>query len=572
MRRILTYTLCALAAIVLHSRSYFLQWPDIPIHIHDFLDMLFPWKHLGAGLFFNSEEFRAFIPARLTGTGNYLNLHLGGFFFTLFPPAFALLLHKTTCHLLGFAGMHLLLLRIIPNMKRHSLFCAFFALQFALLPLYYDQISFTGTAIAPFLAWSLLCIALDGWNWKRALVLILCPFFSFLLHAPAFLLVLYMVFLLYRRRAGHSVKSGLQAAFLCAALYLITHYDYILMSTGYGGFALNREDYLLSALHRPQDYSLELAAKRALTMLIDGQYHVNTYQRLLLLPVCSLVFAVNCFAGGKDRHPDLPGKTQQALFLCIIFCAFTQGFFSWLPIVRIKESLPLISMVKMRFWYLNQILWYSCFALSCFQVLNMIERTASGAPLKRLLAVLLFMGAGIQFAIIELRTTDTMPVPESSFQRFFAPELFARASSAIPENKKDIRTVTFGMSPTITSFNGFRGIDLYEPTYSLRHKREFRVIIAAELEKDPVIKEYFDDWGSRCYIFQAGALDWMRNEARPQHLDLDYGQLRRMGVSHIVSSVAIDTEKTNAIDLVSKTPRLSPEESFWETVYIYRIK
>ncbi|MDR0827113.1 MAG: DUF6044 family protein [Desulfovibrio sp.] len=578
MRRFLIYSLCALAAISLHSRAYFLDWPNIPIHIHDFLDMLFPWKHLGAGILFNSEEFRSFIPARLTGMGNYLNLHLGGFFFALFsPPQAALLIHKISCHFLGFAGMYLLLGRIIPANRRKSLFCAFFALQFALLPLYYDQITFTSTAIIPFLAWALLSIALDGWNVRRALVLVLCPFFSFLLHAPIFLFALYAVFLIYRQCRGHSMKNGLAALALCLGLYLISHYDYVLMSVGYDGFALNRADYLLAALNRPQDYTLALAVQKTLTMLIDGQYHVNTFQRQVLLPVCAAVFIVNCLASGKmrslaDEKLSYARKIQIVLFLTIIFCAFTQGLFAWLPIVRIKESLPIVSMIKMRFWYLNQILWYSCFAIACWELLCLIYRLAPASTPKGLLTALLFLVASAQFVIIELRSTDTMPKTESSFQQFFAPELFARVSASIPENKKDFRTVTFGMSPTISSFNGFRGIDLYEPTYSLDHKREFRKIIAAELEKDPVIREYFDDWGSRCYIFQAHALDWMRNESKAQHVDLNYEQLRQMNVSYIVSSVAMDTENSADIELVSITPRLSPQESYWENIYVYKIK
>lgn len=578
MRRILIYSLCALTAIILHSRAYFLNWPDIPIHIHDFLDMLFPWKHLGAGIFFNSEEFRNFIPARLTGMGDYLNLHLGGFFFALFsPPQAALLIHKISCHFLGFTGMYLLLGRIIPDNRHKSPFCAFFALQFALLPLYYDQITFTGTAVTPFLAWALLGIALDGWNLRRALVLVLCPFFSFLLHAPIFLFALYSVFLLYRKGRGYSIKNGLTGLVLCLGLYLISHYDYILMSIGYDGFALNRSDYLLAALNRPQDYTLELAVQKTLTMLIDGQYHVNTFQRQVALPVCAAVFIINCLAGKKmralaDEEVSYVRKVQMVLFLTIIFCAFTQGFFAWMPIVKIKESLPIVSMIKMRFWYLNQVLWYSCFAITCWELLRLIYRLAPGSIPKHLLTTALFLVAAAQFAIIELRSMDTMPITESSFQQFFAPELFARVSADLPENKKDFRTVTFGMSPTISSFNGFRGIDLYEPTYSLEHKREFRKIIAAELEKDPVIREYFDDWGSRCYIFQAHALDWMRNENKPQHVDLDYGQLRKMKVSYIISSVVMDTANSTDIKLISKTPRLSPEESYWENIYVYKIK
>ncbi|MDR2668510.1 MAG: DUF6044 family protein, partial [Desulfovibrio sp.] len=327
MRRCILYGSCALLVVVFASRRWFLQWPDIPVYIHDFLDMLFPWKHLGAGIFFNSGEFRSFIPARFAGTGDYLNLRLGGFFFTLFPPTYALLLHKLACHMIGFTGMYLFLRRVIPDMPRAfpdtnervglpylppdtcavlgqrnrssrllpdlfgqrpvtSLFCAFFALQYALLPLFYDQISYTGTAVTPILAWALLSIALDGWNGKRALALAVCPFFSFLLHAPLFLLFFYALFLLRRKLDGFGTAHGAQAACVCLLLYAVTHYDYILMAAGWNGFEMNRTDYLRDALNSPEDYTAAVAAGKALKMLVEGQYHVSTYQKYLMLPFC----------------------------------------------------------------------------------------------------------------------------------------------------------------------------------------------------------------------------------------------------------------------------------------------
>jgi hypothetical protein len=578
VRRFLLYGTCALLVIVFASRRWFMQWPDIPIHIHDFLDMLFPWKHLGAGVFFNSDEFRSFIPARFAGTGDYLNLRAGGFFFALFPPVYALLLHKLACHMIGFGGMYLFLRRVVPDMPRASLCCAFFALQFALLPLFYDQISFTGTAFTPVLAWALLSIALGGWNVGRALALIVCPFFTFLLHAPLFLMFFYAFFLLYRKRDGFSVAHGAQALCVCLALYLVTHYDYVLMAFGRNGFEMNRTDYLRAALNSPEDYTAAEAAGRALNMLVEGQYHVNTFQKPIMLPFCLAVFLLNCIRrvrGGtpdtvRDGRVESTARAQAAFFSAVVFSAFTYGFFSWLPVVRVKECLPLVAVIQMRFWYTNQLFWYACFAVSCIQ---MFLSSAALRPVPRkAVCGFLVLTAAMQFVVVEMLSRVSMPSPELSFRQFFAPEQFARVAASIPEDRKHFRIITFGMSPTVTSFNGFRGVDLYEPVFSMRHKREFRKIIAAELEKDARIKEYFDDWGARCYLFQADALDWMRNESFPRYVDIGYDHLRRMKVSYIVSSVALDTARMKDITLVSETPRLAPEESYWRTVYVYKVR
>ncbi|MDR2161168.1 MAG: DUF6044 family protein [Desulfovibrio sp.] len=601
--RFLVCCLAALAVICLFNRDYFLQWPDIPIYIHDFLDMILPWKHLGAGLFFNSDMYREFIPAKFTATGNYLNLHWGGFFFVFLPPVPALLIHKISCHFAGFCGMYLFLDLVLPPIRPRTLFRAVFALQYALLPLFYDQIAFTGTASVPLLAWALLGITLRGWSRPRAAVLCLCPFFGFLLHAPAFLFLVHAAFLGYWKMSGHSPRNGAQALTIGVILFLASHYDYILMATGYGGFVLNRVDYMRAALNRQEDYSLGRAAAAALSMLIRGQYHVPAFQTWILLPVCSIVCAGNILrlegrrpaanktglglSGGRDfsqSRQNIPygqgfrtAQIQTAFFLAIVFCALAFGFFSWLPVISLKSALPVLGLAQMRFWYLNQIFWYACFALSCCQIFAFLEkfasRRASSSALLRSLAFLpLVLLTGAQFIILDLRARDSMPKPESSFYPFFAPDLFARVEATLPEKKETFRTLTFGMSPTVTSFNGFRGIDLYEPAYSLEHKRAFRAIIAAELEKDPVIREYFDDWGARCYLFQAKALGWMRNEPSPQPLDIDVRRMLRLGARYILSSVAIDLAHRKDLEEISRTPRLSPKESLWETIYVYRVR
>ena len=57
------------------------------------------------------------------------------------------------------------------------------------------------------------------------------------------------------------------------------------------------------------------------------------------------------------------------------------------------------------------------------------------------------------------------------------------------------------MCPAVALEAGFYCIDGYSNNYSLEYKHEFRGIIEEELEKCPAMKGYFDDWGSRCYLF-----------------------------------------------------------------------
>jgi hypothetical protein len=74
-----------------------------------------------------------------------------------------------------------------------------------------------------------------------------------------------------------------------------------------------------------------------------------------------------------------------------------------------------------------------------------------------------------------------------------------------------IRVLNYDLDPAVASFNGFFSLDGYSNNYSRRYKEEFREIIRLQLERDPVARVYFDDWGSRAYLIFEGrnpAINW----------------------------------------------------------------
>jgi hypothetical protein len=127
------------------------------------------------------------------------------------------------------------------------------------------------------------------------------------------------------------------------------------------------------------------------------------------------------------------------------------------------------------------------------------------------------------------------------------------------------------MYASISEFNGFYTLDGYLNNYSLAYKQEFRKIIAKELDKSAYLTEFFDGWGSRCYIFSSeiGGNSWAaaQDHVVVHNLELDTNQLRAMGGEYVLSAARIENSERTGLRLEKEfyTPT-----SFWH-IYLYSI-
>jgi hypothetical protein len=73
-----------------------------------------------------------------------------------------------------------------------------------------------------------------------------------------------------------------------------------------------------------------------------------------------------------------------------------------------------------------------------------------------------------------------------------------------------------------------------------------RKVIEAELRKSPALRAYFENWGSRCYVFSSelGVQHDIRTIADPprriQRLEIDGAALRSMGADYVFSALPIE--------------------------------
>ena len=97
-------------------------------------------------------------------------------------------------------------------------------------------------------------------------------------------------------------------------------------------------------------------------------------------------------------------------------------------------------------------------------------------------------------------------------------------------------------------------------------------MIAPALEKRPATKQYFDDWGARCYLY-SGSQDTIVQPVRnyptqEEDADINADALRRLGCRYIFSRIRITNAEELGLSLrgTYEDAAVSPY-----TVYLYEL-
>ena len=87
---------------------------------------------------------------------------------------------------------------------------------------------------------------------------------------------------------------------------------------------------------------------------------------------------------------------------------------------------------------------------------------------------------------------------------------------------KNSRVMSVGLDPMVAVMNDIRVIDGYHTIYPLNYKIKFRKIIEKELEKNILLKNNYDGWGSRVYAFYNDKDNIILNFQSAKTLSADY--------------------------------------------------
>lgn len=578
---------------------YLLSGGNHIFYVHDNLDSNFVfYKILGeSGKLFASNE--TIVPGIMNGLPRATypsELNVLTLLYSIFKPERAYLINEIAAKLVAYAGMFLLLAGYVFKTKNYvnGILVAGFSVAFAFLPFYpWGGLSVAGQ---PLVLWAYLNIRQNRHHASDWLIIGLMPFYSSLILSGIFFLVL-ISFLFLRDTLK---KLTINYRFLFSIVFMSIGYligEYRLLLTLFNSvFISHRVEFVKEAL----SFSAMLASCKS--MLLNGQYHAHSLQAFYILPfilIASFILIlptkvrkyfifvfivlgilalslsqINVFDWNRFISTTL--LVINPYYLFGIFILITSIFFfnkmchegllslgilaiaiwygAWQSefILSIKNAIPFINQIQFdRFYFLNSLLWFLLFAFVAQKLVENEKRS--------LILIIAIVASQIAYSA-GMATKETWRQP-MSLEQFYLPELFAEAKQVIGKPVDTYRVASIGIEPLVAAYNGFYTLDGYCANYPLHYKHEFRKIIEGELAKDENCRKYFDNWGSRCYIFYCQKIV---DGKSIENLSLNTKQFKGMGGEFIFSKYIIQNEKECGLSLVKELKQND------ETLYLYQ--
>ena len=157
------------------------------------------------------------------------------------------------------------------------------------------------------------------------------------------------------------------------------------------------------------------------------------------------------------------------------------------------------------------------------------------------------------------------------WDRFFAEDIFEQIDQAIGKPKDSYHVVSVGIYPAAAAYHGFYCLDGYSNNYPLEYKHTFREVMAGELEKSDYVRDFYDNWGNRCYITTAEQANYYTFEKKWNSviydLDLNIEKLKELDCQYIFSAAYIMNAEEMGLSLLQDAP--FETESSWYHIYVY---
>ncbi len=539
--------------LFLYISPFFLFGEDAFILIHDNLDIKFVILKIlsESEMIFTSsstiiEKYMNVPRASLGSEWDFILL-----LFYLFEPFTAYSINQTLIRLIAFIGMYLLINRYVFQSKEKNYSYAI-SLLYALLPFY----SVAGLSVAglPLITYVFLNLRHGKESRKDWFILFFFPFYSSFVFSMLFFIIFagfVWLFDVFNKKVTKKFTIGL---FIFIIIYLLVNYRLVdVFVFGMG------EDF---KTHRSEFVSNPIGIKKSITISINhflfGQYHAYSHH-MFLMPFIGIIFLVNLFSKKKDN-----------LFILLLilngFISLWYGFAGYEILKPLTNTIKLLLPIQItRFHFLTPLIWFILFALSVrYVILNYDFKNSKIIIWVTIILSILLMFFKSDF-INEYRKNNI------TYSQFYSENLFENIEKFIDKDQKNYKVVSVGIHPSIAVYNGFYSLDGYSVLYDLKYKNEFREIIAQELEKSEILRRYFDEWGSRAYIFSDEiGQNYLRkkNDVYPININLNTSKLYEMGGRYIFSSYKIKNYVENNLQMLKI---FSDDKSVWK-IYLYEVK
>ena len=543
----------SLLFIFFFTAPLFLYGENAHIRVHDNLDSNIAWYRVLADSGELLSPIDATIPQIMNGLPRQAfasEWSLIVWLHALFPSMLAYAISQLIVRVFAFIGMYVLLKDFFVKDERDGWIRVGVSLTFALTPFWPSGM--LSTLGQPLALWAFLRIRAQQAGLREWLVLLLLPFYaSFVLGFFFFLSAMALFWLwdlITKRKMNGPFLFGL---ILMIVLFLLIEYR-LVYDTFFNDVKSHRVEFISSR------HGFFRSLKLSLKNFVLGHNHVMTVHTLVILPI-------QLFVLGRILYKQEGKKERPFIFLMILNYLLSLWYALWfnnlwIPLKREFDFLNTFNFA--RFHFLRPLVIYLTFALALLYLAKNYRRRVIPWAIGLQFLVLIPFNEEIHYRFIH---------SSPSFKEFYAVEQFEEIASMIGEPKENYRVASIGLHPAISQYNGFYTLDMYVNAYPLPYKYKFRKIIEKELDKNRSLKTYFDEWGSRCYIFVAELgkkYDFRKNSRKTiKNLELDTKAFFDLGGRYIFSSVPVENAEENNLILEGV---FNHPDSAW-TVYLYKV-
>lgn len=547
----------------------FLLGSGSAVILHDQLDgevftYILRARHPGASAFAEFMNGQASTSLMLASPGTTL-------FYFLLPPFWAFLANEVFVALTAFTGMYLCLRQLV----RRRWIAWIVAVLFSLLPFY----SVYGLSVMgqPLLVYACLRILKGKKPWVSCVLAGVFGLFSSLVlvgYADCLLLLAAAIALSFRRHP--SVRWFWLLLGILTCVYLVLNSNLLgqmLFSVG-------------DITHKSEMVAQYDPAKACFQeLLTQGMYHAEALHTDLLPWCCAVLGGVFIAYGWLSKSLRRRAWMLGSLLGMAVFIAGFYAFWRWKPVVEIRNDIGgfLTSFQADRFYWLYPCIWYLIFGFVLYFITvffvpkaHRVTKIACGALTAVLLLTMgstIFDHSGFKKNLVRLTEPETTASFENvSWDEFFSPGLFEDIKGYIGREPSSYRVASVALYPSVPLYNGFYCIDGYSNNYNVDYKHAFREIIAPELEKSEELRTYYDNWGSRCYLFSSelGKNYFFTKDSSKvlEDLTLSHEGLKNMGCDYILSGLQIGSPEQSGLVFLKS---FENEESPYR-IYLYQVQ
>lgn len=545
------YLFIGLIVALLFVLPYFYLGEGAFITIHDFLDSnpVHVKSLISIGLVGNLEGILPILDG--VSAINYMPIipiDIKNILYLMMPLYWAIVCNMFFVKVMAFLSMYLLCFNYI--IRGNALYSFLVAVIFCLIPFYADYgLSSAGVPLF------LYCVYNLEFKKKLLLSYVLITFFacnSSLVLVGIFLCVLWGAWILLKWLQNRKIPTlHIYGLMILVAVYLFANisiiYNYFLPS-----------DIISHRVEFASSESLTDIIAQVIMLYLFSQYHAGSFFAALVLLVSFTVYGIY---GRSDKLL----KYYLASFVVIALLIFIG------TLVKISSFTIFNSFQFDRFYFLYPSL---CFILLAKAYSYLTQKRRIVFCLTAVLAVST-LNYDSEFKTNVKLISGLGKIDSPTYKQFFDTSLFSQIKRDLnADGQFGCKVASVGMFPSIAEYNSFYTVDTYTFSYSLDYKHKFRNVISKELDKDDALKSYFDDWGSRCYVFSSELKDKgnqylcsKKDDISVNNFDINTKALKDLGCEYILSAVDIKNYKNLNLAYVNS---YTTDQSYWN-IRVYKL-